>query len=413
MNQRRVAIICQYFTPERGAAVNRMEFFRRVLTAHGYRVDVVTAMPNYPEGILHPGYRYRLWKCEHDNHGELLRTCSYTSPHRGALTRLANYLSFAVTSLRWLWRLKGCRVLIFSSGPMFAGNVAYAAAGLFKSRIILDIRDLWPDRVWDVGGVAASGPAHKALKAYERFLYRHAAGITCATQRLSDEVRLRAPTSVPVTTVRNCSQVSAEPGFVKPNRTRNIGDGPIRIVEAGTMGLVQDPMTLCEAARLLASRRRDAFSLHFAGSGPKAQEVQTFFQSNAVAGAYEGQLSASRLAGLLEGAHIGMVMLSDTAHNGLAVPRRLFDYAQAGLAIVYCGAGEGADILHRLQAGIVVPPGDRQRLADTLAALLDDKEQLLYWRSRSGQLMQGEFSSEQVAKRLLDTVEQLYAAQIN
>ncbi len=69
--------------------------------------------------------------------------------------------------------------------------------------------------------------------------------------------------------------------------------------------------------------------------------------------------------------------------------------------------------MNQLEAGIVVPPGDRQRLADTLGALLDDKEQLRYWRSRSGQLLQGEFSSEQVAKRLLDTIEQLYAARIN
>lgn len=48
----KILVITQYFPPETGAPQNRLfELFDR-LAKKGIHVDVITAMPNYPEGKI-------------------------------------------------------------------------------------------------------------------------------------------------------------------------------------------------------------------------------------------------------------------------------------------------------------------------------------------------------------------------
>ena len=55
----RVLIFSQHFTPEVTAARFRIEPFVAALLRSGHEVEVVCAVPNHPEGVIHPGYRGR------------------------------------------------------------------------------------------------------------------------------------------------------------------------------------------------------------------------------------------------------------------------------------------------------------------------------------------------------------------
>ena len=56
----RVLIFSQHFTPEVTAARFRIEPFVEALLGSGHEVEVICAVPNHPEGIIHPAFRGRM-----------------------------------------------------------------------------------------------------------------------------------------------------------------------------------------------------------------------------------------------------------------------------------------------------------------------------------------------------------------
>src|SRR5262245_61011656 len=57
-----VLLLSEFYPPEPNSAALKMADLARSLTSHGHQVTVVTGFPNYPDGVLHAGYR-RSW-CE-------------------------------------------------------------------------------------------------------------------------------------------------------------------------------------------------------------------------------------------------------------------------------------------------------------------------------------------------------------
>src|SRR5207247_806330 len=57
-------LLTQYFPPEVGAAQTRLLKIAETLVELGQKVFVVTAMPNYPQGHVQSGYRFKLFCSE-------------------------------------------------------------------------------------------------------------------------------------------------------------------------------------------------------------------------------------------------------------------------------------------------------------------------------------------------------------
>ncbi len=55
----RLLILTQYYPPETGAPQNRLSDLARRLADRGHRVEVLTALPNYPGNAVFEAYRGR------------------------------------------------------------------------------------------------------------------------------------------------------------------------------------------------------------------------------------------------------------------------------------------------------------------------------------------------------------------
>jgi len=327
---RTIALVSQYFPPEGGAAANRMNFFRHFLHENGATVMVLTAMPNYPEGVIHKPYRGKTWAKESHPWGAVLRSWCYVSKKRSAVRRIVNYLTYMVASIRWVRCLKSCDVVIFSSGPMFAGLVAFLAKKLYGVKVILDARDVWPDRIWESGAIGLPKILEKALHGYEHFMYRNSMAITCATQGVCDALSTRINHPVILEVVRNCDQVTNNSSALSFSSSKDTER--VSIIEAGTIGWAQDPGNLCDAFKVLSNTSLSPASLHFAGLGPRVEELLVDISGLSEHAHYVGNLSENQLWEFLGNADVGVVTLQPTTHNLMTVSRRVYDYARAGLA---------------------------------------------------------------------------------
>ncbi|MGB7847709.1 MAG: glycosyltransferase, partial [Candidatus Acidiferrum sp.] len=118
--------------------------------ALGHKVEVVTALPNYPTGKIFSEYRQRWYVSEKWEEIPVHRVWVYASSGAG-IKRMANYASFLATSFLGIY--KACKPdWIFVESP----PPTLALSGLFASRlwqvpVIVNVADLWPDSIRALG----------------------------------------------------------------------------------------------------------------------------------------------------------------------------------------------------------------------------------------------------------------------
>ena len=79
----KILIVTEHYWPEVGAASSRLANMAEGFKREGHEVDVLTTLPNYPEGHIFAGYKRRLWKREQHNDITLFRYWIYdTLSHR-------------------------------------------------------------------------------------------------------------------------------------------------------------------------------------------------------------------------------------------------------------------------------------------------------------------------------------------
>ena len=93
-----VLVITQYFYPEQ-FRINDICF---ELVKRGYKVTVLTGIPNYPEGKFFNGYGLRKKRRETINGVDVIRI-PIISRGKSALRLVANYYSFVFSG--WFWNL--------------------------------------------------------------------------------------------------------------------------------------------------------------------------------------------------------------------------------------------------------------------------------------------------------------------
>ena len=143
--QTKVCFISQWYAPEPTSVP--------VLTAHelqksGFRVHVLTGIPNRPDGIVHEGYRAWQPRRETRDGIYLTRAPLYPNHSSSAPKRMLNYLSWAMSaSLLGISRLREADVNVVHCTPATAAIPALIARRMFGVPYVIIIQDLWPDSV--------------------------------------------------------------------------------------------------------------------------------------------------------------------------------------------------------------------------------------------------------------------------
>ena len=150
MKKKHILVVTQYFYPE-PFRINDMcqEWINR-----GYKVTVLTGLPNYPEGKIYKGYKFGKRRKEIWNGIEIIRI-PLIARGKNSIRLTLNYLSFVVSG--WFWkvftRLKADLVFSYEVSPMTQVLVGCWYAKRRKIPHYLYVQDLWPENVEIVTGI--------------------------------------------------------------------------------------------------------------------------------------------------------------------------------------------------------------------------------------------------------------------
>ena len=148
----RILIISQNFYPEIGSAGNRIKNIFQLLEQDGYHVTILTTEPSYPNKKIYSDERF--WNDETLNGSTNVNRIKINNKKYSfsIINRLLYYLEVAIKMLFFvLFDRKKYDAIFVSSPPIFIGFVGLIAKYHYHARLILDVRDLWPESLKGVG----------------------------------------------------------------------------------------------------------------------------------------------------------------------------------------------------------------------------------------------------------------------
>lgn len=366
----KLCLLTQYFPPEMGAPQARLSELGERLVDLGWDVEVLTALPNYPEGKVREGYSP--WSPVVEQVGRLRTIRVPLLPSQtGFARRLACYGTFAASAA--VMGPKLCQrpdVLFVESPPLFIGGAARALAAVWRCPYVFNVSDLWPESAIRMG-VVKPGLATKAAEALELSLYRSAAGVTGQSEEIIASVRARAPgTATEVITN------GVEPGrWGKSKATAEaralLGDAPGPIfLYAGLLGLAQGLDQLLDLSRALPRDVPGRFVL--VGDGPVREKLA---QRIATEGLDRVKLLPAQpreaIPALLALADVAVISLGMSIPG--AVPSKIYEAMASELPILLVADGEPARRVEAARCGLSAAPGDAATLLAHAERLVRDE----------------------------------------
>jgi len=368
-----LVILTQYYRPETGAPQNRLADLARRATERGHEVSVVTAMPNYPSGTVRAGYRRRVVSREEIDGVRVLRSWIHGHRGRGTVHQLLSYASFAASTLVTTpFRIRRADVLLWESPPLFLAPVAELVARRLGARLVMNVSDLWPETAIDLGMVRDPRLV-RLFMAMARRSYRRSDLVTGQTQGILDGIEAVHP-GTPTMLVPNgvdCDRFRAAPRDEDLAQRLELPPGRPVVTYAGNFGRAQALEQVVTAARELIAERDDLVVL-LIGDGPvKPAIVAAASGIDPDRLLLRSSVDVSEMPALLSLTDVAIVPLADQPVFEGARPSKVFELLAAGVPFVFCGRGEGADLVAASGAALVVPPESPTDLARAVSALLD------------------------------------------
>ena len=364
-------VLTQYYAPEVGAPQIRLRSVVRELQRHGIRIEVLTAMPNYPAGRIFPAYRGR-WSVREEIDGvPIRRTWIFAGTGKSATVRLANYLSFTTTSLFAVLFGPKPDLLFVESQPLSLGVVALLLKWLKGVPYVYNVPDLQIDVAKQMGFLR-NGPLLRAAWRLENFVIRHAANVSTVTERFIEHFQGRGLPRDRVSFLPN----GADAVFLKPMKPADdLLDrwhlrGKKVFLYVGTHAFYHGLEALIEAATLLRAREDIAFLL--VGEGPERPRLMKMAADRALPNVVFGESPYEEMARLYSIAYASVATLRNIdVAKGMRLSK-VFPSLSCSVPVIYSGAGEAAELLVAEKCGEVVPPEQPGLLADAIERLARD-----------------------------------------
>lgn len=402
----RILFLTDNFPPEVNAPASRTYEHALRWVRAGAQVTVITCAPNFPRGKVFDGYRNRLYARETVDGIEVIRVWSFIAPNAGFAKRVADYLSFAVTSfVAGLFRRAD---VIVATSPQFFTTWSGAALALVKRKPwIFELRDIWPESIGAVGA-AGGGRTMRLLEGIELRLYRSASRIVSVSPAFRDNLAKRGVDPSKIDIVTNGADLSLWQPRPSDDALRSeLGlSGKLVIGYIGTMGMAHGLDFILSAAEQIEDPR-----IHFllVGDGSEADALR-----QRVASARLGNVTMhppvpkEEAPRFLATSDIALVPLRRTNTFRSVIPSKIFEAAAMRRPILLGVEGQAAEIVKTYAAGIVFTPEDMPSLLSAIARIASNAD--LYVRLQQGCAeLAAEYDRDRLAAKMLDILEAVAA----
>lgn len=361
-----ILVIAQYFYPEQ-FRINDIctEWVKR-----GYKVTVITGIPNYPEGKYYDGYGLFKKRKETYNGIDIIRI-PLIPRGNNAIMLVLNYLSFVVSGFFWkvFTKVKADYVFIFEVSPMTQALPGVWYAKKMDVPCYLYVQDLWPENVEIITGISNKRIIGSIGKMVD-YIYKRCTKIFTTSKSFVESIHNRG---VPIDKIEHWPQYAEDfyTTLEKLSIVEIVNDGAFNIVFAGNIGIAQGLDILPKAAEMIRNKTDKKIRFNIIGDGRYKNDFINIVQSKELNEMFNfiPKQPATRIPEFMAASDAAFLSLTDNPLFEMTIPAKLQSYMACGIPNIASAAGETAKIIKEANAGLCGSPGNAEELADNIVKL--------------------------------------------
>ncbi len=395
-----ILLIHQAFTALDEPGGTRHYELARYFASQGHQVTIIASPISYLTGQART--EHIPW-CEKQVDGEqitILRVYTYPSLHKSFTFRMVSFFSFMLASFVIGLGVKNVDVVWGTTPPIFQGVTAWALSMIKRRPFLLEVRDLWPAFAVAVG-VLKNPLLIRLSEGLERFIYRRAKLVVVNSPGFIEHVRKRGARRLEL--VPNGTDTSMFVPQLGDTAFRQQNDlvGKFVVLYAGAHGLSNDLVTVLEAARRLKEHKEIAFV--FVGDGKDKPALQARARQDCLDNTrFLPPVSKVEMPRVLAVADACVAILKPVEMYKTTYPNKVFDYMAARKPVILAIDGVIRQVIEDAHAGIPVPPGDSDALAQAVLKLVNDPQLCVQMGDQGRAYVEAHFDRITLAAKFLD-----------
>lgn len=399
---KKILLLLDNFTPDLGASSFRFESVVRKLLKNGYAVDVLCSYPN----------RINMDCIEELNLKNLnVFRVNKTILKGSTLSRGISYFKYLINSLKMGLKLgKNSDLIIASSPQLLVGVSGSIIALLNRKKMILDIRDLWPDIVLDMNIMKKYNPIYLGLKFLEKMMYLGADTIVYNSPGFKTYLEKQ---NKEMSLITNGLDDYILDFFKLQNTEKKMNSNKYKIMYAGNLGIAQDLVLLTE----FAEKYMNEVEVTLIGQGSQEKEIVSRIDEKKINNIKVlNSLPRQELLYKYLEADILFLQLKNIKMFQKTIPSKIFEYMATGKPIIYGLEGIGKQILENFDQKYYFKCNDMESLCNTYELL---KKDIINKNIKEIDLkkLENEYSRNKLSERyvevIIDKIDQRKSEKIN
>lgn len=388
-----ILIVTQYFYPEDF----RINDICKGLKEKGHNIEILTGIPNYPEGRMYK--EYSIFNKKFNKYEDMkVNRCLMITRGKNSNIRLAlNYLSFmimgSIKSLSLL-RRKYDKVFVFQVSPITAAIPALVIGRIKKIPTYIYIQDLWPETFYSIVNIN-NNKIKKFLKKVCIKIYSDFDNILIASKGyesiLNKYIKNKKLYYFPQW---------AEEFYLNEELSES---NDFNVTFAGNIGKAQDVKTIINAAML---DKNDKIKWNIIGDGSEFDNIKNLVNKNGLEKKVilYGRKPSSEMPKYFSQSNGLIVTLKNEDILKVTLPAKIQSYMAAGKPIIGCLSGEGNKIIKEIGCGLVSEAEDYKGLYENVCKLYNmSKEE----RDSMGKIGREFFNNNFTREKLLNELEEI------
>lgn len=378
MTRKRVLLVAQNFYPE---------FFKsndiaQELVSRGHHVDVLTGIPNYPEGVFYKGYGIFSRRVDEYCGAKVYRAYQLPRGRKPGAIRLSiNYLSFALTTTFWIlfffvFKRRYDAIIVHQTSPITQAWPALLLRAIRRTPVYTWVLDIWPDSVL---AFLSKPPrfVEAPLRWFTNLVYRLSKRILISSPDFRALVNRDDDYNDKIIDFPNwCDDILAMPEQDVPTLRKGFN-----IMLAGNMSDATGLESIVEVIRKTSVN--PDIQWVFVGGGNRVEWLTNSIKEHQLEHCctIAGRFPFSHMSSLYRQADVMFISLkpTDYPHLTATIPARLQSYIAAGKPVIGMIGHGVANLINEIGCGMCAEAGDSDRCAEIILSVAQNREMLAQW----------------------------------
>lgn len=337
------------------------------LVKRGHDVVSITTFPNYPEGKIYAGYRQRWRQWENIDGVKVLRVPLYPDHSRSSIKRALSYLSFMISAGTLAPLMSGpAEVLYVYHPPLTTGMAGLALSFWHRIPFVYEILDIWPDTL-AATGMLSNPQALNMIGHIAKFIYQRAAAITVTSNGFKQNLMDKGVRADKIQVIPNWADESI---YQPVERDLEWGQRyhlthKFNVMFAGNIGIAQGLDTLIEAARQL--QHIPDLQIVIIGGGVALSDLKAQVERQQLTNIlFIDRQPAQHMPAFFAWADALLIHVTKNPLFAITIPQKTQAYMACGRPIIAAIDGDGAEIVHHANAGLICAPENPEGLVKAI-----------------------------------------------